>query len=449
MDRALSEYFCIPAELASVEVDGPLSKTSGFFQFGNDVICYGQFAGGTPSNQLDQSLPDALQSVRFEGGGLKLPFDLSSVADNLRRERYTERLAGLRTLDAGNAAHRAYYFLRPALPVRVRRYLQRIRLDGWADIPFPRWPVDFTVECLMERILAIILKHSGMDRLPFIWFWPEGAPSCVMMTHDVESLAGLKYCHEMMDLDDSYGIKSAFQVVPETRYETTETFLQSLRDRGFELNVHDLNHDGSLFLNKDEFNRQAARINHYIAKFRTQGFRAGTMYRNQDWYASFDFSYDMSVPNVAHLEPQRGGCCTVMPYFVGKILELPLTTVQDYSLFHILGDYSIELWKLQIDSILKRHGLISFIVHPDYTIEKRSNCVYTDLLRHLNHIREERKLWFALPSEVNRWWQSRNKMRLVEAKDQWKIEGPEHERARVAYAKLDGDRLAYSIENSS
>ena len=53
----------------------------------------------------------------------------------------------------------------------------------------------------------------------------------------------------------------------------------------------------------------------------------------------------MSVPNVAHLEPQRGGCCTVMPYFVGDVLELPLTTIQDYSLFHILGDYSTTLWK--------------------------------------------------------------------------------------------------------
>ena len=67
------------------------------------------------------------------------------------------------------------------------------------------------------------------------------------------------------------------------------------------------------------------------------------MYREQEWFDAFEFSYDMSVPNAAHLEPQRGGCCTVMPYFVGDLLELPLTTTQDYSLFHILGDYSISL----------------------------------------------------------------------------------------------------------
>ena len=85
----------------------------------------------------------------------------------------------------------------------------------------------------------------------------------------------------------------------------------------------------------------------------------------------------MSVPNVAHLEPQRGGCCTVTPYFVGKIVELPLTATQDYSLFHIIGDYSIALWKKQIDLIRKRHGLISFCTHPGYLIEPRARAVYS------------------------------------------------------------------------
>ncbi len=93
------------------------------------------------------------------------------------------------------------------------------------------------------------------------------------------------------------------------------------------------------------------------------------MYREQEWFDAFDFSYDMSVPNVAHLEPQRGGCCTVMPYFIGTILELPLTTTQDYSLFHILGDYSIASWKRQLArSWRQRPG--QFIAHPDYLSDR-------------------------------------------------------------------------------
>ncbi len=115
------------------------------------------------------------------------------------------------------------------------------------------------------------------------------------------------------------------------------------------------------------------------------------MYRRQDWFAALEFSYDMSVPNVAHLEPQRGGCCTVMPYFLGDVLELPLTTAQDYSLFHVLGDYSTTLWQEQIELILEHNGLISFIAHPDYLIEPRARDVYTDLLRLLVRLRAERR----------------------------------------------------------
>src|SRR3989442_11558067 len=40
-----------------------------------------------------------------------------------------------------------------------------------------------------------------------------------------------------------------------------ENFLSTFRDRGFEINVHDLNHDGSLFSDRKEFLRRANRIN--------------------------------------------------------------------------------------------------------------------------------------------------------------------------------------------
>jgi hypothetical protein len=84
------------------------------------------------------------------------------------------------------------------------------------------------------------------------------------------------------------------------------------------------------------------------------------MYRKVDWFKYLCFSYDMSMPNVAHMEPQRGECCTVMPYFLPDgMLELPLTTTEDYSLFHILKDYSLAVWRQQIAIILDGHGLMS------------------------------------------------------------------------------------------
>jgi hypothetical protein len=180
--------------------------------------------------------------------------------------------------------------------------------------------------------------------------------------------------------------------------------------------------------------------------FGCQGFRSAILYRNAEWLEAIDASYDMSFPNVAHLEPQRGGCCTVMPYFIGRVLELPLTTIEDYSLFHILGESSMDIWKEQIELIRERNGLISFIVHPDYITEAREKDLYKSLLGHLCRLRAEGTLWIALPGEIDEWWRARNSMRLVFQNGQWRIEGAGNLRARIAYAALEENRLTYSFD---
>jgi hypothetical protein len=134
-----------------------------------------------------------------------------------------------------------------------------------------------------------------------------------------------------------------------------------------------------------------------------------------------------------------------MPYFIGKILEIPLTTIQDYSLFHILKDYSIEIWKRQAGRILDGYGLASFNVHPDYIIEANARAVYDQLLAHLANLTSERNVWLALPGDVNGWWRDRSKMKLVERKGCLEIEGPAKERARIAYASLSGTKVSYSV----
>ena len=196
---------------------------------------------------------------------------------------------------------------------------------------------------------------------------------------------------------------------------------------------------------RETFLQRAAKINAYRKNFRAEGFRAAVLYRNQEWYDALDFSYDTSVPNVAHLDPQRGGCCTVMPYFVGKLVELPVTVTQDYSLFHILNDYSINLWKQQIDLILESHGLINVIIHPDYSVSSRERTVFEALLSHLAKLRDERGVWTALPKDVARWWRQRSEMKLVEDKNGLRIEGAGKERARIAYASEKGGRLEVEL----
>jgi hypothetical protein len=151
----------------------------------------------------------------------------------------------------------------------------------------------------------------------------------------------------------------------------------------------------------------------------------------------------MSIPNVAHLDPQRGGCCTIFPYFVGEMLEIPLTTAQDYTLFHVLRDYSLDVWKSQIRRILAQNGLISFIVHPDYIIEHRARQTYKDLLMFLRRDCEAENIWFTVPREIDRWWRQRSQMRLVKEGRDWKVTGSGCERATIAFARVVGDGLRY------
>jgi hypothetical protein len=146
------------------------------------------------------------------------------------------------------------------LPLGLRKYLHRIHLSDWKEIPFPHWPVDSTVDDLLKTVLAVLLKSNGLKEIPFIWFWPNGAEGCSIMTHDVEAEPGKQYISQLMDIDDSFNIPASFQIVPEKRYTVEQELLESIRRRGFEVNVQDLDHDGRLFQDKNEFTRRLQKL---------------------------------------------------------------------------------------------------------------------------------------------------------------------------------------------
>jgi hypothetical protein len=445
MNRALLDRYLCPERFVDLQLIGQLSNDHGYFRFGPNTTCYGRSSSGFRSDRVDHTLYDALSDVAVHGTTVAVPFNPTDVIDNLRLERYANQDGdgGLSRLE--RILKDAYYVFRPLMPIQLRKHLQRAHLNGWRDLSFPRWPVDPTVEDLCEQLLLLSMKARGVDRAPFIWFWPDGAESCVAITHDVETERGRDFCAELMSINESFGIKASFQVVPEGRYEISETFIRAIRDRGFEINIQDLNHDGNLFRDPEEFGRRARRINKYAEAYGASGFRAAVLYRNLEWYDALQFSFDMSVPNVAHLDPQKGGCCTVMPYFFGKTLEIPVTTTQDYTLFHLLNDYSLELWKAQTNLIVERNGLVSFIIHPDYIIKERARDVYRNLLTFLCEVGQRGRMWFALPGEIDRWWRARHEMRIVGQDGNWRIEGDSAERAKLAFAHRVGDRLEYEV----
>ena len=446
ISQLLIDHFRCPEDSLGIYESHDPSSDNGFFRFGPDAICFGQCSSANPTKEVTGLLHDALPDVRINGPTVQLPFDPVQVVHNLRHERYRcNNATGKSAITSTSLIRKLYYLARPFLTVALRKHLQKLYLGGWENIPFPHWPVDSTVESIQEQLLILSMRSKNLTRIPFIWFWPNGAPSCTSVTHDVEAKAGWDFCSQLMDLDDSFRIKSSFQVVPEERYIVERERLDSIKERGFEINIHDLNHDGNLFVDHDEFLRRACGINHHAKTFGALGFRAAVLYRNIDWFEALDFAYDMSVPNVAHLDPQRGGCCTIFPFFNGEMIELPVTMTQDYSLFHILKDYSINLWKKQIALIREKHGLMQMIIHPDYILEAAERRVYSDLLSYLSDLRDRGETWIALPGEVAEWWRLRSKLKIFNEGGILRIHGEGRENARIAYATLADGRLTYEI----
>ena len=186
MNDYVTQYYRCLERYIRFDLADQLSQESGYFRFGNGALCYGQLCMETPSPILNGKLYDVINRVVTENGITYLPFDVTQAVDNLRLELYSKN-----SLHNGSffnsILNEIYYLARPLLPRDARRLLQKARLSDWKSLKFPRWPVDRSVDLLFEQLLLATLRAQGLERIPFIWFWPDGAPSCAVMTHDVET----------------------------------------------------------------------------------------------------------------------------------------------------------------------------------------------------------------------------------------------------------------------
>src|SRR5262245_18750841 len=202
-NQAFVEHFRCPDDYAEFEVLEPMSAEPGFYRLGPDIVCFGRSAAGSRAERVTDPLYDALQDVSWNREAVRLPFSPSDVIAGLRGEQYS---AGITRVPS--VVNEAYYRLRPLLTVAVRKRLQWVLLRNWRKTLFPNWPVDTTVERIFELLMALSLKRHGVDGIPFVWFWPDDCQSCVVMTHDVETVTGKAYVPHLMDLDETYGIRA-------------------------------------------------------------------------------------------------------------------------------------------------------------------------------------------------------------------------------------------------
>jgi glycosyltransferase involved in cell wall biosynthesis len=320
--------------------------------------------------------------------------------------------------------NRLYYGIKPLLPFAVR-------------LPVRRW---FAMRKRPE-VTGIWPIKQGSEVPPAGWQgWPGGKQFAIVLTHDVEGSLGLSKCEKVMELEQGMGFRSAFNLIPEGEYSTTREFRQHIESNGFELGVHDLYHDGKLFLTRKEFSRRAVQINHYLKDWGASGFRSGFMLHNLEWIHELNVQYDASTFDVDPFEPQPYGRHTIFPFWVPRsrerkrqeaevgnsqetgspgfgaqppvsprdgYVELPYTIPQDSTLFLLLAERHPDIWFQKLDWIARHGGMALVNVHPDYLRfdgEPASSRTYPAefYARFLEHARQRygTSFWQPLPREM-------------------------------------------------
>jgi hypothetical protein len=232
-----------------------------------------------------------------------------------------------------------------------------------------------------------------------------------VLTHDVEGSRGLERCRALAEMEIALGFRSSFNFVPEGEYATPSALRSALSERGFEVSIHDLHHDGKLYRSRKAFQSSARTINQYLTSWRSLGFRSAFMLHNLQWLQDLDILYDLSTFDTDPFEPQPDGVHTIFPFWVARrdgtgYVELPYTLPQDSTLFMIMKETTIDIWRTKLDWVADHGGLALVNVHPDYMSfgGKRSASEYgADLYRaFLDYvtIRYRDSGWFALPRDV-------------------------------------------------
>lgn len=299
-------------------------------------------------------------------------------------------------------SHRFYYGLKPYVPWRIRMALRRLSARHKRGVFSDVWPID-----------------SAASTPPDGWSgWPDGRRFAFVLTHDVEGPAGLAKCRALADLEEQLGFRSCFNFIPEGSYSVSPAIRAELTSRGFEVGVHDLEHDGKLFHSRRGFAAKAARINRYIHAWGACGFRAGFMLRNLAWLHDLEIAYDSSTFDTDPFEPQSDGAGTIFPYWVardntegsrGAYLELPYTLPQDSTLFLVLQETSAEIWLRKLDWIARHGGMALVNVHPDYLCFDGSPTERTYPVSHyirlLEYVQKRYagEFWQPLPRELSRY----------------------------------------------
>jgi glycosyltransferase involved in cell wall biosynthesis/peptidoglycan/xylan/chitin deacetylase (PgdA/CDA1 family) len=295
--------------------------------------------------------------------------------------------------------NRAYYAVKPFVPAALRLTIRRWWATSQRRPNADVWPID-------EKAGATPPGWPG---------WPEGKRFALVLTHDVEGNRGLDRVERLMSLEVNHGFRSVFNFVPEGEYRVPDALRHVLQRDGFEIGIHGLEHDGKLYNSKAKFARKAARIKDYLREWGACGFRSPLMQHRLAWLHQLGVEYDCSTFDTDPFEPEPDGVGTVFPFWVAGpngsgYVELPYSLPQDFTLFAVLREPNIEIWKRKLDWVAAHGGMALLTTHPDYMAfegqparDEYPASFYEEFLRYVRE-KYEGQFWAATPREVSRFY---------------------------------------------
>ncbi len=285
--------------------------------------------------------------------------------------------------------HKLYYnVVRPIVPISLRKKIQE-KVNARVHLK-----ENFIFKEFVDIVSAKQNKHtqSGLYR--------DSASSAIVLTHDVEEEEGLKFVPKLLELENKYNVRSSWNIVP-YKYPIDQGIIKAIQESGHEVGIHGYNHDGKLYYSEKIFNERVPYINRALKEYHAVGFRSPMVHRNLEWLQRLDIKYDASCFDYDPYQPFPGGTGSIWPFIAGKFVELPYTMPQDHTLFYVLKEKGINIWKKKAEWIVKNHGMVLVLTHPDYLKERSHFLMYEELLKYLSSLEN---CWRCLPREMADWW---------------------------------------------
>jgi hypothetical protein len=294
--------------------------------------------------------------------------------------------------------------LKPLMPLRLRMHFRRQEVLTRRKQAASSWPID---------------RHSATRRVGNAPVWPDRKRFAFILIHDVESATAEDRCLQLAHLEQQHGFVSAFNFSARKNKSALQLSAQ-LRSRGFEIGIRELPVRKSLFRSRQLFLSRAAEINQCLKKWNAVGFRCPDGHFNFNWMHQLEIEYDSSTFDNDPLENASKGMRTIFPFLVrGEkpgcgYIELPATLPQDFTLFILMKELNVEIWKKKLDWIAQNKGMALLVTHPEYMRfpnQRRRTAqypvdLYEEFLFYVK-TRYEGDYWNVIARTIAQYWRNR------------------------------------------